>query len=185
MSDYFDTDTETYRDYQITVGWFYDEDLGPPWKEHDGHGIVSDWEYRDKKPGELILNKDGSAKRFYDFTGSLEIAKHDGWGLTGEAKEALAKKLGRAPTEREVRVESVMRDFKYLKDWCHNKWFWCGFDVKVAGLPDFHHCVGGIDSPSREELLNGEALPAAREAIDKHIEEVNSLEQFSEELTNC
>ena len=33
----------------------HDSDTGAPWEEHDGHGPVSDWEVRDKLPGELIL----------------------------------------------------------------------------------------------------------------------------------
>lgn len=28
-----------------------DDDMGPPWAEHDGHGPVSEWERRDKRRG--------------------------------------------------------------------------------------------------------------------------------------
>jgi len=41
-----------------------DDCMREPWREHDGHGAVSDWTSRDKKPGELVLNEDGRDKRF-------------------------------------------------------------------------------------------------------------------------
>ncbi len=34
-----------------------DDDMREPWREHDGHGIVSEWTSRDKRPGERILNR--------------------------------------------------------------------------------------------------------------------------------
>ena len=65
-----------------------DLDHGAPWIEEEGHGEVSDFERRDKAPGELVLCGDGrgrlgtdSARRFYDFAGTCKIARREGWGF--------------------------------------------------------------------------------------------------------
>lgn len=58
-----------------------DDDMGPPWEEHDGHGPVTGWERRkDKLPGELVLCEDRGSRRFYDFQEACRIARRDGWG---------------------------------------------------------------------------------------------------------
>lgn len=57
-----------------------DNDHGAPWDNCDGHGPVSDWTRRDKKPGELVLNTDRQSKRFYDYAEACRIARRDQWG---------------------------------------------------------------------------------------------------------
>lgn len=59
----------------------YDEDMGPPWKEHDGHGPVSEWTSRSKRPGERVLCEDRGSKRYYDWQAAIQQAKDDGWGF--------------------------------------------------------------------------------------------------------
>lgn len=62
-----------------------DDSHSAPWKECDGHGPVSDWTTRGKRPGEMVLNQDGRSKRYYDFAGACRIARRDGCGsLPGE-----------------------------------------------------------------------------------------------------
>lgn len=79
------TTKTTYRDHEIKIEVHHDEHMGEPWKEHDGHGIVSEWVRRDKKPGELVLNESRGSFRYYDFAETLKIARRDGWGfLPGE-----------------------------------------------------------------------------------------------------
>lgn len=59
-----------------------DDDMGPPWKEHDGHGPVSEWRPREsKRPGERILHEDRGSCRFYGWQEAVQIAKRDGWGF--------------------------------------------------------------------------------------------------------
>ena len=64
------------REYQVEI--VPDEFHGLPWEENDGHGIVSEWTSRDKRAGELVLNSNRGSKRFYDYAGTLKIAKRDG-----------------------------------------------------------------------------------------------------------
>lgn len=83
----FDGQKFTHAGHNFRVSMATDCDTGAPWIEHDGHGIVSDWTSRDKKPGELVLACDGrgrarnGVRRFYDFAETVKIARRDGWGI--------------------------------------------------------------------------------------------------------
>ncbi len=118
---------------RFRVAFERDDDMGPPWKEHDGHGPVSDWRskgpysnYYSKSPGERLLcadDRDRSA-RFYDWQAAIKQAQSEGWGLNDDALHDLAHKLGREPTMRECNEEAVRRDFEYLRAWCNDEWEW-------------------------------------------------------------
>ncbi len=98
-----------------------DEFHGAPWDECDGHGIVSGWERREKRPGELILSSDRGAHRFYDFAESVKIAKRDGWDAepyTGTRGERAAR--------------AVRKDFERLQAWCNDAWSYVGVTVRRA-----------------------------------------------------
>ena len=71
----------THNGRKYTVALEPDDCHGAPWEEEDGHGPVTDWETRDKRPGEMLLNEDGRAKRFYDFAAACRLARRDGWGF--------------------------------------------------------------------------------------------------------
>lgn len=83
-----------------------DDTADSPWEREDGHGDVTEWMTRDKKPGELILNKDHSSARYYDFAGACKIARRDGWGVpayklvTENGKNGLVKVTGHWFNER-------------------------------------------------------------------------------------
>ena len=89
-----------------------DEDCGLPWVECDGHGIITEWESRDKKPGELILCEDRRSKRFYDLAGTMKIAIRDGWGTDNDAGLSKGQKAYRA----------VMANYEYLRAFCNDEW---------------------------------------------------------------
>lgn len=89
MNDTIELNGRTY-----TVETEYDDFMGAPWDEHDGHGIVSDWESRDKHAGEYVLSSDRNSKRFYDYAGTMKKAKAEGWGLSASAHAAECRRLG-------------------------------------------------------------------------------------------
>jgi hypothetical protein len=147
--------------------------MGPPWKEHDGHGEVSEWTTRDKRPGERVLASDRSSHRYYDYAGAIKIAKRDGWGLSEDAIAALGKKLGRAPTKGDIAAASVESDFNHLRGWANDEWHWEGYVCEIDGE---HHdsCWGYDDDDDYKAETTREAFESAIESIDK--EEAESFD---------
>jgi len=131
------------RNYTVEVN--YDDAMGAPWLEHDGHGIVSEWTPSDKQPGEWVLAEDRRSKRFYDFAATMKLAKKEGWGLNDDALAKLEQKLGRKATKGEITAESVRRDFEFLRGWCNDDWHWVYVMVTddETGESD---SLGGIES---------------------------------------
>ena len=110
----YNTQARTIDGYRVTISMHVDQDMGPPWEEHDGHGEVSEWTARDKRPGEWKLCTDRRSARFYDAAGAIQKAKDEGWGLCDGDKAALAVKLGKpveSLTRGEIVTEAVRRDF--------------------------------------------------------------------------
>jgi hypothetical protein len=164
-----------------------DDDADPPWKREDGHGPVSEWTRRDKRPGEWVLSSDRGSKRYYDAHEANEIAKRDSWGLGDDDKAELLRRLrrqrvtvpsGTARTARvileplaqpwspltrgEIRAESVRKDFEFLRRWCNDQWWYVG--VVVTHLPD--------PEDDDEPIDYGHALWGIESDSDDYIEEV-------------
>ena len=121
MSDCYKTINIEQNGKTYRVEFIFDSDMGAPWKEHDGHGIVSDWENRDKKPGEVVIASNRGAKRFYDIAATTRIAKRDGWGVS----DADTSKM----TPAQITALAVQRDMEHMRGWCNDEWHWCGVSV--------------------------------------------------------
>lgn len=168
-----DTHTQVIDGYTVHVSIHHDENMGEPWKENDGHGIVSEWVSRSKSPGELVLCSDRSRfKRFYDFSATLELAKRDGWGLNPEAKDKLAATLGRKPTAMEIRVQAVNLDFQYCKGYCNDDWHWLGYTTQIetpqGNSIQGDSCWGFEGVEGGLEYMIGEAISQAESEIERH-----------------
>lgn len=123
----------------------HDDCMGEPWKEHDGHGVVSDWTRRDKRPSERVLNTYRGIKRYYDFAESMKIARREGWGC-GEVRVAeLTVKKGAPLTRGEITAAAVEQDFEYLRAWCNDEWEWVSIIVRDAE-GNVIDSLGGVDS---------------------------------------
>lgn len=116
----------------IVVQRKHDEGMGPPWKEHDGHGIVSEWTTREKRPGERVLIEDRRMRRYYDVAATTQRAREESWGDLAECE----KRLGRKPTSGELASWAVDRDFERLHRWCNDEWYWMGVVVKLLDADD-------------------------------------------------
>lgn len=145
----------------------HDNDFGStPWEVSEGHGPVSEWTTRAKRPGERILDSDRDSHLYYDWQAAIRIAKRDGW-------DAPPYRTG---TRGEQALRAVAADFKYLRAWCQGDWYYVGVSVTVfrddVKLGSAH--LWGIDANSgpdnryltevANELLP-EALAAAREKL--------------------
>lgn len=108
--------------FTVTATVEHDEFMGPPWKEHDGHGPVSDWRPKNsKRPGEKILTEDRGSCQFYDWQEAIKKAKADGW-------DAPPYKTG---TKGQTAERAVQRDFEVLRAWCNDEWTWCSIVLSV------------------------------------------------------
>jgi len=167
-----DSHEQEHEGYKIRVAIHHDTDMGAPWEEHDGHGIVSEWTSRDKEPGEMVLCSDRHSRRYYDFKATLEVAKRDGWGLGDESKAKLAMKLGHKPTAKEIRTEAVQHDFEYCRGWCNDEWVWLGYTTEIetpdGETLDGDSCWGFEGTDGGKEYMIGEAVSQAEAVIKRH-----------------
>lgn len=155
----FDGDTFEHKGRRFIAKYERDEFMGEPWKEHDGHGIVSEWTSRPKAPGERVLNEDRTSKRYYNVRETLAIARRDGWGVEG----------GRLPgeSERAYAARAVEADFRFLRAWCRDEWEWIGVTVRLADDPSITESLSGIESCSGAYLDE-----VARELADEILSRV-------------
>lgn len=108
--------------FTITAQIVLDNHAEPPWEQEDGHGPVSDWTTRTKKPGERILTGDGQYCRYYDMQEATRLALRDGWGAPpwGPYKPGIAATM------------AVEDDYQALRGWCNDEWYYCGVVLIVS-----------------------------------------------------
>lgn len=159
---------KAYQQYEIEhagrafmVKIYEDTDMGMPWDEHDGHGIVTDWERRPKMPGEMILCEDGRSRRFYDFAASCKRALADGWDCPPYGQG----------TPRQRAARAAMNDFLRLRDFCQGGWHWCGIEVipideDGGESADISASLWGIESDS-DEYMRELAFELAAECLSQ------------------
>lgn len=127
--------------------------MGMPWEEEDGHGPVSEWTRRDKRPGEWVLCSDRTMRRFYDFSEAMKIAKRDGW---------YAEPYGTG-SKGERAFRAVKADFDWLRRVCEGDVY--AATVYVVLLDDdgeetdYADSLGGVwhdtyDGKYTEEVVN-------------------------------
>lgn len=111
------------QDLTFSVTFEDDTDTGAPWELCDGLGVVTDWEYRNKRPGELILNESHGSKRFFDFAETCRIALRDGWDAHpyNEGNE----------TKRQQAAKAARANYEYLRAWCNDEWRYVGVIVTL------------------------------------------------------
>lgn len=144
-----------------------------PWKEHEGHGVVSEYVDRDKRAGERVVSTCKGRAMFYDFAATMLIARRDGWGLCDDEKAKLAARLGRKPTKREIIAEAVERDFLYCKGWANDEWTWMGYIVTVEdpkGREIGNDSCWGFDGDT--EYFRGEIAGAINHLMERACKEV-------------
>lgn len=159
----YDGDCFTHRGHTFKFATEYDDTIGEPWREYDGHGIVSDWVRRDKLPGERVLAGDRGSKRYYDVRGTMRIARRDGWGCGDPAHTHR--------TDRERAACAVDRDYQRLRAWLRGTWYYVVVYVQLV-TPGYasdnrRAYLGGVESDAGEYL---EAI--ARELADEIIAQI-------------
>ena len=125
------TETIEHEGHSFRVEHFADDTQDPPWEREDGHGIISEWTRRDKRPGEVSICEDRGSHRYYDVQATMKIARRDGWGLGPDDVESLARKLKRTPTAGDIVAESVRMDMDRMRGWCNDDWCYVGVVVTL------------------------------------------------------
>lgn len=146
---------------KFRVEYHHDPDMREPWKEHDGHGIVSEWTSRDKTAGERVMAQDGGLKRYYDFAESVKIARRDGWGDGSPDGER---------SKGEIAASATEKDFEFLKAWSNDEWHWSGVVVTLLDVEGHdtkeRGSLWGIES-SATEYLAATAKELAEEIAER------------------
>lgn len=153
--------------HEITATIYRDDHDDVPWQREDGHGEVSDWTTRDKRPGERVLSEDRSHHRFYDFQGACQLALRDGWGCEG----------GLLPNEtrKAYAARAAEHDFRVLKAWCDGEWHYYGIAVTVSkdGVEltgKYDHALWGIEG-NYPDSDNSHFVEVANELIDEALDD--------------
>ena len=102
----------------------YDDYPQEPWSEEDGHGPVTDWTTRAKRPSEMVLIKDNHHRRYYDFAAAVKLARKDGWDTEPYNQGTKGERAARA----------AYADYNRLRRFCAGDWGYIG--VVVALLDD-------------------------------------------------
>lgn len=152
----------------------HDADAGAPWECEEGYVQVSEWTRRDKRPSEVIVNRDRGSYRFVCLRDAHARARAQGCGLVSEDMQTLTHKLGRVPTAREITARVVQLDIERMRAWCADEWCYVGVCVSLLGSDGqpvgdkYAAACWGIESDCDDYIkevardLAGEALSAAR-----------------------
>ena len=141
--------TEKFKLNGLTflVQHIHDEDAGTPWEREDGHGVVSAWTDRGKKPGERIIATSRNHRRYYDVRESIKIALRDGWGISGDTSKM---------TKREIASAAVAEDYIRMKAWCEDEWYYLGVAVTLLDVDgnktNLRDSLWGIESDADDYL---------------------------------
>ena len=145
----------------FTVKFEPDNDMGPPWDEHDGHGPVREcktphW-YREgsKRPGERPLNKPDrhEIQYYYDWQAACQLARKEGWNTQ--------------PYDAPNRIErAVQADFDYCRRYLSGDWQWMGVIVTCEETGG-EESLWGIDG-DHDNYLTEVAYELAAELVSQH-----------------
>ena len=119
---------------KYTTEIVHDSSSAAPWDEEDGHGPVSEWTTRAKRPGELILCEDRQSRRYYDFQAAVKMAR-DVWGCPDPA-------------------DAARKDYERLRAWCRGDWGYVGVVVTCSaeGVDPGRASLWGIESDATDYL---------------------------------
>lgn len=146
-------ETREHKGHSVTVAWERDEFMSEPWKECDGHGVVSEWTQRepDEEADERTLCQDRYSRRYYNVSESMVVALRDGWDAPPYGEGTPVQQAARA----------VEADFDYLHGWCNDEWEW---KFRVVTIDGKHHdSLGGIDGT--DETIKEYTEDAFKEAF--------------------
>jgi hypothetical protein len=140
-------------DMTFAVEVHIDHDSGAPWEDCEGHGPVTGWVRRNKRPDELILNSANGEYRYYNFKEACAIALRDGWGCDA---------LDGTESKRQKAAIAARADFEYLRSWCNNEWSYVGIEVTLldseGNKTEISDSIWGIEGTEDQIRYNAQTL---------------------------
>jgi hypothetical protein len=135
---------------QFNVYVFPDDCHYAPWEECDGHGPVSEWTSRAKKPGEIELYYDNGWRYYYDFQEACRIARRDGWGCSFPDETM---------TKRQIAARAARDDYDRLRHWCNGDWGYVNVQVCLCDddgdeVDGESEIMGGFESDDKDSINN-------------------------------
>jgi hypothetical protein len=175
-NDVYKIETIEHNGHSFRVEYLTDDTQETQWEWADGHGTVSDWTSRDKRPGEVVLCTDGRSRRYYDMQGAIQTAKADGWSCDSALP---------TDTKGQKAVKAAQADYEYLRAWCANDWWYSCLHVSLLDpdgeeLEDYDDYLGGVEDGYYRNTGDQYALEMAsgiltRYERDQDAELVNEL----------
>jgi hypothetical protein len=149
-----------------------DDTMNEPWREEDGHGIVSTWTRRLPYEGERILTQEGSLRLYYDYEATMLKAAREHWCCDKHSQHV---------SDLTSMEHAVDQDFKRLQDYCLNVWGYVGVIVSIyEGTKELEKSsVWGIESDDYDYLAYV-AANELNELINK-LPSNNRFDQFTPE----
>lgn len=171
----------------VSFNWACEPDyhMTEPWKEQDGHGVVRQVRRPsppNKKPGEVIIYNEGGYFWIYDVSETIRLAAAGGWGLGDEHRGALAKRLGRSPTQKEITAEVVRHDTVFCRKYLSGDVGWftvsCWPEEDPDAIEYLGGCLGEYGSPYFESV--------AQELAEDYLvlKEANQKELLAKQAAN-
>lgn len=187
------TDPRTNIEYEVK--YWYDQGHGAPDTEFDAHGHILTLDFDPTDPEEVQDRIDGGhsligeefamkaplmrlvsehrhkkTALWYDFITSMNIAVNE-WGISPDKA-----------------YDVVEKDYKYLRGWYNDEWYWIGMTVRRADESDpWHevdHTCGGFESlilDNYEDKM--EVLEEMVLCLESEIRTMKHKEQLSLPLT--
>lgn len=120
-----------------------EHDIDPTPFDDDCHGKVTERTRRVKGAGERVacVDRGGFHFRYYDWQGTMERAKREGWSAEPHDKGTRGERAARA----------VERDYQAIRGWFADEWFYCGIVIGASkeGVEIDDHCAslwGGVSN---------------------------------------
>lgn len=176
MADTIWKGTFTHKGHTFNVKHVTDPHHGPPWKEYDGHGVITEYlsdTQADSDPDmELFRELDHAGQWHYDWSASLAKAHTEQWSLAPE------KAIGLTPEQ--ITEAAVEADYQFIRGWCVDEWYYIGVVVSLDGT-DIERSLWGIESNADDYLkevareLADDVLTEAPAELDAEIARLQAL----------
>lgn len=120
---------------EFAVEIYPDYDMGLPWAECDGYGVIEQRQYCgyssrrhiNKAPHEVILHAEGVTAWIYDIRATIEKAKREDWGIANPPANW---------TRKRIQAEAIRRDIAECRKWLTGDNFWVLVRVKSGDYVD-------------------------------------------------